>query len=94
MIARQDDTPYTGETVPQAVLKFKQGFGRLIRARTDRGVVAVLDRRIISKPYGRLFLKSLPETALSRSSLAEGVREAGAFLEGSFCPSVKEKESE
>ena len=44
-----------------AVLKFKQGFGRLIRTRSDRGVVLVLDRRIISKFYGRYFLGSLPE---------------------------------
>lgn len=48
-------------TVPQAVIKFRQGFGRLIRRRTDRGVVLVLDRRIITKYYGRIFLDSLPE---------------------------------
>lgn len=47
-------------TVPQAVLKFKQGFGRLIRSRTDKGAVLVLDRRVVSKHYGRYFLKSLP----------------------------------
>lgn len=81
-------------TVPQAVLKFKQGFGRLIRASTDRGVVAVLDRRVLSKPYGKLFLKSLPETTLFRSSLAEGVREAGAFLGGPCCSTTQEKEGE
>lgn len=48
-------------SVPQAVLKFRQGFGRLIRHRDDRGVVLVLDRRITSKYYGRKFLGSLPE---------------------------------
>ena len=47
--------------VPQAVLKFKQGFGRLIRSSQDRGVCAVLDRRILSKRYGRSFVDSLPE---------------------------------
>jgi ATP-dependent DNA helicase DinG len=52
---------FTGYSVPVAVLKFKQGFGRLIRTRSDRGVVLVLDRRIISKFYGRYFLDSLPE---------------------------------
>lgn len=52
---------FTEYSVPVAVLKFKQGFGRLIRARSDRGAVLVLDRRIISKFYGRYFLDSLPE---------------------------------
>ncbi len=47
-------------TVPQAVLKLKQGFGRLIRARSDRGAVVLLDSRIVRKHYGRVFLDSLP----------------------------------
>ena len=47
-------------SVPQAVLKFRQGFGRLIRHRTDRGVVLVLDTRVVRKGYGRRFLRSLP----------------------------------
>ena len=46
--------------IPGAVLALKQGFGRLIRARTDRGVLALLDPRIRTKPYGGLFLESLP----------------------------------
>lgn len=49
-------------TVPQAVIKFRQGFGRLIRRRTDRGTIIVLDRRIRTKYYGRAFLESLPGT--------------------------------
>jgi DNA polymerase-3 subunit epsilon/ATP-dependent DNA helicase DinG len=55
------DDPFSEYAVPQTVLKFKQGFGRLIRAKTDRGVVAVLDRRVTSKGYGKAFLESLPE---------------------------------
>lgn len=47
-------------SVPLAVLRFKQGFGRLIRAGSDKGAVVVLDRRIISKYYGKYFLDSLP----------------------------------
>jgi len=46
--------------VPQAVLALKQGFGRLIRAKTDRGVLALLDTRIQRMPYGKIFLESLP----------------------------------
>jgi ATP-dependent DNA helicase DinG len=52
--------PFMAYSVPQAVIKFRQGFGRLIRRRTDRGVILVLDGRIVSKYYGRIFLKSLP----------------------------------
>lgn len=55
------DEPFRDYALPQAVLRFKQGFGRLIRQRGDRGVVAVLDRRLRSKSYGRVFLRSLPE---------------------------------
>jgi ATP-dependent DNA helicase DinG len=47
--------------VPQAVMMFRQGFGRLIRTATDRGIVAVLDPRVLTKRYGRMFLESLPE---------------------------------
>lgn len=52
--------------VPQAVIKFRQGLGRLIRRKTDRGAVLVLDRRIITKGYGRVFMESLPEMKMVR----------------------------
>ena len=48
---------FTEYTIPTAVIKFRQGFGRLIRSRTDRGVVIVTDKRLVSKPYGRAFLR-------------------------------------
>ncbi|MDZ4744066.1 MAG: helicase C-terminal domain-containing protein, partial [Verrucomicrobiota bacterium] len=47
-------------SVPEAVLKFRQGVGRLIRSKKDSGIVAILDSRIITKPYGKSFLNSLP----------------------------------
>jgi len=47
--------------VPQAVIRFRQGFGRLIRNRTDRGVVLILDSRVVRRGYGRTFLASLPD---------------------------------
>jgi len=52
--------------VPEAVLALKQGFGRLIRARSDRGILAILDSRIQRMRYGRIFLESLPEYTLTR----------------------------
>ncbi len=48
-------------SVPQAIIALKQGLGRLIRSTTDRGVLAVLDPRLRTKPYGRTFLRSLPQ---------------------------------
>ncbi len=59
----QGHNSFTDYSVPVAVLKFKQGFGRLIRTRTDKGAVLVLDRRLISKFYGKYFLNSLCPTA-------------------------------
>jgi ATP-dependent DNA helicase DinG len=56
-------------SLPEAVIKFKQGFGRLMRRSSDRGVVAVLDSRILKKTYGAFFLDSLPETLTCFSSL-------------------------
>ena len=52
--------PFRDYQLPEAVLKLKQGFGRLIRSRRDRGMVVILDPRITNKPYGRTFLDSLP----------------------------------
>jgi ATP-dependent DNA helicase DinG len=52
--------PFRDYQLPEAVIKFKQGFGRLIRSRTDHGTVVCLDPRIVTKPYGKLFIESLP----------------------------------
>jgi ATP-dependent DNA helicase DinG len=57
--------PFYEYQVPQATLLFRQGFGRLIRTKTDRGAVAVLDTRIMTKNYGRSFLKSIPKCRIS-----------------------------
>lgn len=59
-LQREGLDPFSHYTVPQASLRLKQGFGRLIRSKTDRGVIAVLDKRIRSKTYGRRFIKDLP----------------------------------
>ncbi len=59
-IRERGGNPFNEYQLPEAVIKFKQGFGRLIRSQTDSGMVVVLDPRIKSKPYGRLFLESLP----------------------------------
>jgi ATP-dependent DNA helicase DinG len=65
-IAENGGEPFTDYQVPQAVLSLKQGFGRLIRSRSDRGVLAILDTRILSKNYGTIFFESLPGYHLTR----------------------------
>jgi ATP-dependent DNA helicase DinG len=52
--------PFTDYQLPEAVIKLKQGFGRLIRSKQDTGMVVILDPRVRTKPYGRLFIASLP----------------------------------
>jgi ATP-dependent DNA helicase DinG len=60
VIQREGGNPFMEYSVPEAIIKLKQGFGRLIRSKTDRGIVVLLDSRVTSKRYGKLFLDSLP----------------------------------
>jgi len=75
--ALQEDgrNPFAEFQVPQAVLALKQGFGRLIRSKTDRGLLALLDTRIQRMPYGKIFLESLP-----RYHRTHDLAEVGRFL--------------
>ncbi|MFN8413670.1 MAG: helicase C-terminal domain-containing protein [Anaerolineales bacterium] len=66
--------------LPESILKFRQGFGRLIRTASDRGVVAILDRRVLTKQYGRLFLESLPQCTARQGVAAGLARMAGQWL--------------
>lgn len=59
-IRQRGGSPFAEDALPRAVLRFKQGFGRLIRSHTDHGRVVVLDRRLVKTHYGRAFLKALP----------------------------------
>jgi ATP-dependent DNA helicase DinG len=70
--ALQEDgrNPFAEYQVPEAVLALKQGFGRLIRSRTDRGVLAILDNRIQRMQYGKIFMESLPAYATTRDIAA------------------------
>jgi ATP-dependent DNA helicase DinG len=62
-LKEQQADAFSGYQLPQAALALRQGFGRLIRTRKDRGIVAVLDRRLTTKAYGKAFLESLPDCA-------------------------------
>jgi ATP-dependent DNA helicase DinG len=81
--ALQDEgrNPFSEFQVPQAVLALKQGFGRLIRSKTDRGVLALLDTRISRMPYGRIFLGSLPPYRTTQD-----LAEVGQFLASQVPP--------
>jgi ATP-dependent DNA helicase DinG len=60
-LEEQGLNPFTEYSVPEAILKLRQGVGRLIRSNKDRGICAILDNRILSKPYGKAFLNALPD---------------------------------
>jgi ATP-dependent DNA helicase DinG len=64
-IRREDGNPFRDLSLPDAVTRLKQGFGRLMRHRRDRGVVLITDARVVRKNYGSVFLNSLPQTARS-----------------------------
>ena len=74
------EDPFNEYHLPEAILRFRQGFGRLIRTQSDRGVVVILDRRVLTKSYGKLFIESLPQCTLRVGSLAELPRAAAKWL--------------
>ncbi|MFP4113713.1 MAG: helicase C-terminal domain-containing protein [Spirochaetota bacterium] len=71
---------FAGLALPEAVMKFRQGFGRLMRRGTDRGVVVVTDVRVVTKRYGSLFLQSLPETQSSTREWRGVIEDVERFL--------------
>ena len=76
LVEKNGGNPFSMLQIPEAVIRFRQGYGRLIRTCRDRGVVAVLDPRILTKSYGRVFLSSVPETTTvySMNDLEKGYR--------------------
>lgn len=70
-LKRHGGNPFMQVSLPEAVLRFKQGFGRLIRTEQDRGVLIIFDRRIISTKYGKYFLNSIPEVAVKELKMDE-----------------------
>lgn len=82
-IERKGGNSFYNFSLPQAVIRFKQGFGRLIRNEKDRGAVIILDNRVLEKRYGRHFFASLPVKNHFRGNPAEVLRELGLWLKGS-----------
>ncbi len=79
-VSRDGGDPWTDYYYPEAILGFKQGLGRLIRRKTDRGVVFVLDPRLLSRYYGRRFFRSIQRCALVRDDLAACLEQARSWL--------------
>ena len=63
--------------IPESIIKFKQGIGRLIRSKEDRGIITILDNRIITKTYGKYFLESIPTKNISRIDVEEILGNSG-----------------
>jgi ATP-dependent DNA helicase DinG len=61
LIEERGGDPFTEYSLPEAILKLRQGVGRLIRTKSDRGIIVILDNRIVTKPYGRAFMHALPK---------------------------------
>lgn len=74
------EDPFYQYSLPEAILRFRQGFGRLIRTQSDRGVVVILDRRVLTKKYGREFLESLPLCTVQIAPLASLPKAAAKWL--------------
>jgi DNA polymerase-3 subunit epsilon/ATP-dependent DNA helicase DinG len=83
LVAARSETfedPFNEYHLPEAILRFRQGFGRLIRTQSDRGVVVILDRRVLTKAYGKMFIESLPRCTLRVGSLSELPRQTTKWL--------------
>ncbi|GAB4326691.1 MAG: helicase C-terminal domain-containing protein [Dehalococcoidia bacterium] len=78
--SEQYERPFFEYSLPSAILRFRQGFGRLIRSRDDRGVVAVLDNRIFTKRYGVEFVRALPRCTTLRADLPTIVAQTAKWL--------------
>src|SRR5690606_30968464 len=73
-LAERKENPFMKLSLPQAVIRFKQGFGRLVRRETDRGIVIIYDTRVIDTRYGKYFLHSLPGPRLEQVTTGDLVR--------------------
>ncbi|PLR99718.1 ATP-dependent DNA helicase DinG [Bacillus sp. T33-2] len=72
-IRKAGGNPFSDHALPEAVLRFKQGFGRLVRTSTDRGIIIVFDRRLLTSSYGKAFLDSVPNVPVKQYSIDETV---------------------
>lgn len=79
-IDREGGSPFRDYALPEAVIKFRQGFGRLIRTKSDRGVVIITDPRIVTKNYGAIFRTSIPATVHTITETSELLQRVSDFF--------------
>ncbi|WP_026563899.1 ATP-dependent DNA helicase DinG [Bacillus sp. UNC41MFS5] len=80
LIEKRGGNSFSEYSLPEAILRFKQGFGRLIRTESDRGIIVVFDRRIVTTKYGKAFLKSIPPVPINRGKIDELVEIIHSWL--------------
>lgn len=80
LIQENGGNPFTELSLPEAILRFKQGFGRLIRTSSDRGMIFIFDRRLLTTAYGKSFLSSIPDVAVKKGSINEIVESIHDWL--------------
>jgi ATP-dependent DNA helicase DinG len=80
-IREAGEDPFSSYTLPAAVLRLRQGFGRLIRSKRDRGIVVIADPRILRTGYGRVFIESLPVQVQAAPTPGSLLKAARKFLE-------------
>lgn len=85
-IDREGGSSFRDYALPEAVIKFRQGFGRLIRTKSDRGVVVVTDPRIVTKNYGAVFRKSIPASVHTLSGVDELLERVRDFISCAHFP--------
>jgi ATP-dependent DNA helicase DinG len=78
-IAREGGSSFRDYALPEAVIKFRQGFGRLIRTKRDRGVVVVTDPRLVTKSYGAVFRKSIPASVHTVTDIGDLLARVASF---------------
>ncbi|MFP3853738.1 MAG: ATP-dependent DNA helicase, partial [Anaerolineales bacterium] len=78
--AEMHESPFNQYMVPEAILRFRQGFGRLIRTRSDRGAVITFDRRLLTKYYGQAFIQSLPRCTIQKGTLQDAPEATARWL--------------
>jgi len=86
------DDPFNQYAIPQATIRFKQGFGRLIRSKTDRGAVIILDRRLQTKRYGSVFFDSIPQCTLVKGSSHDLPATVLGWLNGEYKTKNKQRQ--
>lgn len=79
-IEREGGNAFRDYSLPEAVIRFRQGFGRLIRTRSDRGIVVITDPRIVTKNYGGIFRRSIPATVHTVADLPDLLRRVSDFF--------------